>query len=293
MSTHVRDHVTAWWNRVLWHADAAVDDPDPVHIHQFRTHLRRIRSLLGHLNGLLPDPPATQVRTTLRQVAMRTGRLRDLDVLRIEREDWLEVLPPELTAGGQEVWNHLDQEHARSRELVEGYLVGDHFRGQRLATDRALPVLFADPDRVLDPALLEAVARRHRKITRAATKLTAATEAERWHRLRIQAKKLRYSLEACPATDARKEALALLKKLQKALGDFNDVAVQRVLLEQLAADEWTVDGLQALGAWRKWLHDEQVARQAALPGALALYAGKRSDSLIATITGLKAKRAQG
>ena len=34
---------------------------------------------------------------------------------------------------------------------------GDHFRGQRLATDRALPVLFADPDRVLDRALLGAV----------------------------------------------------------------------------------------------------------------------------------------
>ncbi len=284
MSSHVSEHVQAWWARVQWHAHAAVGDPDPTHVHLFRTHLRRIRSLAGHLKTLLPDPPAAQVRTTLRSVALRTGQLRDYDVMRQCRENWLAALPPGLAVGGVEVWQQLDLEYQQTRELVTGYLAGDHFRGQRLATDRALPVLFADPDRVLDRALLGAVARQHRKLVKAAAKLDATTPPERWHRLRIQAKKLRYGLEACPATEARSELLALLKGLQNALGDLNDLAVQSLLLDELGDRNWSPVAHQALGGWRLWLQVRQRQRLPRLPEALQGYAGKRADRLIAGIT---------
>ena len=284
MSSHVSEHVQAWWTRVQWHAHAAVGDPDPTHVHLFRTHLRRIRSLAGHLKTLLPDPPAAQVRTTLRSVALRTGQLRDYDVMRQCRENWLAALPPGLAVGGVEVWQQLDLEYQQTRELVTGYLAGDHFRGQRLATDRALPVLFADPDRVLDRALLGAVARQHRKLVKAAGKLTGTTPPERWHRLRIQAKKLRYGLEACAATDARSELLALLKGLQKALGDVNDLAVQSLLLDELGDRDWSPVAYQALGGWRLWLQGRQGQQLPRLPEALQVYAGKRADRLIDGIT---------
>ena len=56
---------------------------------------QELSKIVGHLKGHLPDPPAAQVRTTLRNVAMRTGQLRDYDVLRECRQEWMSMLPPE------------------------------------------------------------------------------------------------------------------------------------------------------------------------------------------------------
>src|SRR5262249_15407193 len=63
------------------------------------------------------------------------------------------------------------------------------------------------------------------------------------HKLRIQAKKLRYAAEffapAFPrkrATRRRKDFVASLQQLQDALGELNDIAVNEKLLEQLGED---------------------------------------------------------
>ena len=64
------------------------------------------------------------------------------------------------------------------------------------------------------------------------------------HKLRIQAKKLRYAAEffapAFPrkrATRRRKDFVASLQQLQDALGELNDIAVNEKLLEQLGNGE--------------------------------------------------------
>ena len=64
----------------------------------------------SHLKPALPDPPSASVRATLRAIALRTGSLRDLDVLLAAREVWLAALPPDLSDGGQEVWRHFIHE---------------------------------------------------------------------------------------------------------------------------------------------------------------------------------------
>jgi triphosphatase len=69
-------------------------------------------------------------------------------------------------------------------------------------------------------------------------------DPQRRHRLRIQAKKLRYAAEFFAAAFPRKKFMrrrknfvARLEQLQDALGDLNDIAVNEKLSEQLVDGE--------------------------------------------------------
>ena len=77
-------------------------------------------------------------------------------------------------------------------------------------------------------------------------------DAERRHKLRIQAKKLRYASEffagAFPGKktrERRRDFLSALEQLQDALGDLNDIAVHEGLTEQI------VDGKDIMGKRRR------------------------------------------
>ena len=85
--------------------------------------------------------------------------------------------------------------------------------------------------------------RRRKKIVKRGTKL-AELDPVRRHRIRIQAKKLRYASEFFGATfpgkkaaRRRKEFIAALERLQDTLGDLNDISVHEGLTEQLADDQ--------------------------------------------------------
>jgi len=79
-----------------------------------------------------------------------------------------------------------------------------------------------------------------RKILKRGTRL-AELDPIRRHRVRIQAKKLRYASEffgsafsGKKAARRRKELVAALKQLQDRLGDLNDISVHEGLTERLA-----------------------------------------------------------
>jgi CHAD domain-containing protein len=72
-----------------------------------------------------------------------------------------------------------------------------------------------------------------KRIAKLSVALTPDAQEERWHEVRIEGKKVRYLLEVFgdffPKGRALK-ALAPLVRLQEALGDLNDNAMQRVFL---------------------------------------------------------------
>jgi CHAD domain-containing protein len=86
----------------------------------------------------------------------------------------------------------------------------------------------------------EQLRRRRKKIMKRGRQLNAL-DPDRRHRLRIQAKKLRYASEFFASGFPRKRSvrrhghfLASLEQLQDALGDLNDIAVHEQLSERLA-----------------------------------------------------------
>jgi CHAD domain-containing protein len=98
-------------------------------------------------------------------------------------------------------------------------------------------------DRSIATEAAAEMGRRRKKIVKRGTKLTELDPARR-HRIRIQAKKLRYASEffgvTFPGKKAarwRKKFIAALERLQDTLGDLNDISVHEGLTEQFASTQ--------------------------------------------------------
>jgi CHAD domain-containing protein len=117
------------------------------------------------------------------------------------------------------------------------------------------------PDRdrgevAIEISAAEQLTRRFRKI-RKRGKARARLDARRRHRLRIQAKKVRYAAEffanlfpGKKAARRRKRFLSALEGVQDGLGDLNDIAVHEDLSEQLV-DNKHVGGKRRRGGAKR------------------------------------------
>jgi CHAD domain-containing protein len=186
-----------------------------------------------------------------------TGPPRDIDVLVLTLRTRPQDLPPEdLAALTASLGRAQQQEHVR---LVEA-LDSDRYR--RLVSDwRAFlqqPAAFESTAINATRPLGQVIARRawtlSRRLARTARTVDKHTDPARLHELRILAKKLRYLVDATPSSDdaADRERIAGgLKKLQRALGEFNDAELQaRRLLDlgrALGSDGASAGALLAVG----------------------------------------------
>ncbi len=224
--------------------DAVVEGQDPEALHDLRVAVRRARSLLGQVRGVFPGGRARLLRRELRWVGTLTGPCRDLDILVQD----IEACAEEATAGQAPAFaDLLEIATHRRREAHEHLVIG-------LASPRFGALLrewssLADPDTPLGKAGPRAdrpiVETARRSILRARSRLVEHGRARdvpptdaRLHRVRIDAKKLRYLLELFGPLYERRELrsrLKTLKELQDVLGRHHDAAVQAAWLEELAA----------------------------------------------------------
>jgi CHAD domain-containing protein len=209
---------------------------DSEFLHDFRVAIRRARSLLGQIRGVFPPDTVEHFAAEFSWVGRLTGPPRDTDVLALALRDQHGEFDPGDTHALIEFLGGMQQQGYE--RLVEAL---DSTRYQRLLGDwKAFlesPIPSAPQAEYAHEPLATAVARRARRlskrIARSARHIDRRTAAERIHEIRIDAKKLRYLLDASSvcyrATDV-KCILAALKKLQRVLGDFNDAHVQETLL---------------------------------------------------------------
>ncbi len=209
---------------------------DSEFLHDFRVVVRRARSLLGQIRGVFPSEIVEHFASEFSWIGRLTGPARDRDVLVL-------ALRGQLAEFDANDMNSLiaflgETQQGEYERLVEAL---DSTRYQRLLADwKAFlesPIPSAPQAECAHDPLAMVVARRARRlskrITRNAKAINERTAAEQIHEIRIDAKKLRYLIDAasvgyCPVDV--KCILAALKKLQRALGDFNDVHVQETLL---------------------------------------------------------------
>ena len=93
------------------------------------------------------------------------------------------------------------------------------------------PLAHVGVKEVADPI----IRRHHKKVLRSGGSLDTTTPDEEVHQLRIQCKKLRYSMEFFSSLYPKEELQIVvrhLKKLQDILGVFNDLSVQQAMLRQ-------------------------------------------------------------
>jgi CHAD domain-containing protein len=217
-----------------------------------RVALRRLRAAISLFSDMLTDPQTEALKSELKWITGELGPAREFEVLLkhvagpvadCERDG------PGTALISRELRLKREDALARARTAVES------LRFRDLALDTAAWIETGDWTRNPNDAAgmlrqrpfaavaAEQLRRQWKKILKSGKHLDRLDPQHR-HKLRIQAKKLRYAAEffapAFPRKRAirrRKDFVASLERLQDALGELNDIAVNEKLLEQLGDGE--------------------------------------------------------
>lgn len=271
--------------------EGVIDDVDVEFLHDLRVACRRTRSVLSQLKGVLPQPAAGLLASELRWLGEVTNPCRDLDVHLLEMTGYRRQLG---AAGGaiDDLEKLLRRERSKALRRVRGAL-----RSQRFA--RLMDVWAALVDskatgsdsptcgRPISEVAGRKILKAYRKMVRRGTGLADPPSVDVLHRLRIDAKKLRYLLEFFGGLYPGKTTVRLVKELkqfQDILGESHDMVVQQRHLAGFAETLMAEGSVRAETVFAMGrLADEMSARQAASTEAFAerfrVFAGDRSRKL--------------
>jgi len=218
---------------------------EPEGVHQMRVAVRRIRSAISAFKKLLPAADRRRVSRELAWLVDILGRARNLDVFGTD------LLQPARAALSHEadiddLAAALDRERKAAYERVELAILSERHAAGMLRLSHWFEVrgwrdgsaeqsaLLASPISELAPRLLD---RRWREVRKRSKRFGRLTAPQR-HKLRIAAKKLRYTMELLGGLfdqDDLQEFMKRLKRLQDDLGYANDVRVAHDILPELCA----------------------------------------------------------
>ena len=215
---------------------------DPEFVHQARVALRRMRSALRMFEDAVGAERARAWRSALAGIAGALGAARDWDVFATES------LPHVLEAfADDKVRRQMARKAARrrriEREAARAALLSPQYARVVLDVARWLSIDAASAS-VEAVAPLPAMARkvirkRHKRLLADAARIRSLSVEER-HRVRIDAKRLRYSVDALASVFRPKRVrryVDVLGALQDALGNANDAATAGRLIGELEPPE--------------------------------------------------------
>ncbi|GAB6905944.1 CHAD domain-containing protein [Desulfosarcina cetonica] len=211
------------------------EDIDSEFLHDLRVSVRRARSLLGQVRGVLPEATSGQLQQQLKTIGTITGPVRDLDVYLLKEAAYVDRVPGFLQDGIKRLFQNLARQRRTARNRLRKAMDTPAFAAALAALDAfvaAEPVAETAP---IGPIASAAIWKRYRRVVKRGRRITDASAPERLHELRITCKKLRYLLEFFASlypAGTIKELVRQLKQLQENLGDFNDLSVQQEFLRQ-------------------------------------------------------------
>ncbi len=221
---------------MLCNEEGILKDLDSEFLHDFRVAIRRTRSGLTQIKNVLPPEVTDHFKAEFAHLGSITGPTRDLDVYLLYEENYKSRLPPALQAALHTFFTDLARRRDEEQKKLARALKGSRYKQiinewrHYLEKDGTAAANAEMP--VIDLAR-KTIVRRYKKIMKAGMVITPATPDENLHRLRIQGKKLRYSLEFFASLfpkDEKNKIIKQLKQLQNNLGTFNDLSVQQDML---------------------------------------------------------------
>jgi CHAD domain-containing protein len=278
--------------------DGVIGDLDVEFLHDLRVAIRRTRSAVTQLKDVLPRDILEKFIPEFDWLGDVTGPLRDLDVYLIEMTGYRAMLEGAAEHLGP-LQRMIEQERRRALRRVRGGLRTKRY--QRLASEwREVLVSPCDSgEEPIDAARPVAdlagsrILKAYTKIMKHGRELGEHPPAAALHRLRIDAKKLRYSLEffagLFPA-DTVAGFVNELKQLQDILGGFNDMVVQQQKLEEFARDMMAGDNpvpatVLAMGRLSAALEERQKSYHRSFSGRFAAFANDKSRQQYTAVFG--------
>jgi len=239
-------------------------------LHQLRVTLRRLRSLLRHIEG----DQAQALRRDLGHLADATNAARDWDTLASRARESLK--PRDFRS--VRAW--LEENRSASHQLAL----------QMLRSDTWSQVVGRLEDSIQHGELATAlesrgggdIARAKCAANRAWSRVRVAHDNKDWHKLRVAIKELRYTFDSVPrgSQEAPKQKLVKhCKRLQNDLGVWHDTVVHVRMLEEFVQSLDRESESELHDVLKRWC--KQMEREACdtLDDARSLLAGKGSDLL--------------
>lgn len=266
-------------------------DLDSEFLHDFRVAVRRTRSGLSLIKGVLPPAVVEKYKEDFAYLGQVTGPTRDLDVYLLYEDEYKSRLPETLQDGLHSFFENLAALRAQEQRALVRELKGPRVEEilcswqAYLDSEDTQSAKFADSP-VIDIAT-KIIYRRYKRVLKDGLAITDKTPDREIHRLRIQGKKLRYAIEffasLFPAQDIA-TAIKRLKKLQNYLGDFNDLSVQQDVLRNhlqgiRPGSRKNLELGAALGALMSNLHREQVKARGNFAAIFGKFSSARNIAL--------------
>jgi len=220
---------------------------DPEGVHQMRVGLRRLRSAISLFGDILDDPQTEAVKRDLKWLTDELGPARELEVFVTNVVEPAQQHPRrwrDLPSIAHDLADRREAAVDQARAAVQS----ERFR--RLLLDVAAWLDTGNWTRPHDDLVRERgdvpietsaageLTRRWKKIRKKGRTLTQLDPVSR-HKLRIQAKKMRYAIDFFESifgkSPKRREAFRSgLKAMQDCLGELNDITVHRDLAAEVA-----------------------------------------------------------
>jgi triphosphatase len=252
--------------------EAAVLSAQPEGVHQMRVAVRRIRSALSSLKKMLPAEDRGWVDDELGWLSGALGPARNIDVFASDLLQSARAGLPE-EPGWDDLAATLDRLRRGAYDRITEAILSERYTAAMLrllhwfeacgwrghATSQET-LFLSSPIGKVAPRLLD---RRRRRVGRRSRGFVRLTPRER-HKLRIAAKKLRYTIELFGSLFNKKSLqkyVSELKRLQDDLGYANDVRVAHEFVTELFSQ--TQSQCRAGHAWvmvLEW-HDQILARR--------------------------------
>lgn len=223
------------------HRPTAEHPPDPETIHQMRIAARRLRVSLKVFRRMLPGDAAQRFDREFQWFARSLGQLRDLDVQTENFRAYQQTIGADQLQelGGYEL--HLRRARTEARDNLTSVFAAPRYA--RLIESFA-GLLDGAPSpaalrrwrsyRISD-GLKKILRKSQRRVLKLGRKVGSDAPAERLHRLRIRAKRLRYEFEffrdVYPSLD---KAAKAAKRLQDVLGEHQDACTAATQLQAYA-----------------------------------------------------------
>jgi CHAD domain-containing protein len=239
---------------MLSHENGTRLGEDIEELHDMRVATRRMRAAFEIFKPFFKQKAVKNHLKGLRATGRALGHVRDLDVFMEKAEHYLEALPEAKRAGLEPLLDTWQQERDSARDKMLAHLNSKSYQQFKQdfnefvstpgAGARRLSGSNPEPDlvRLVAPILVYT----NLAAVRAYDKIIPNAVIEQLHALRIEFKKLRYTLEFFREVlgTQSKEVIDDLKTLQDHLGDLNDanVACQilRKFIESWEERQWAL-----------------------------------------------------
>ena len=237
------------FGRMLLHEEGTRLGEDIEELHDMRVATRRMRAAIEVFADAFEPKTIRPHLKGLRQTGRALGRVRDLDVFLDKAGNYLRAQPSELDPGLQPLLDAWRRERESSQRRLLAYLEGEKYRSFKLKFHEFVQTPGAG---ARQPAKNGPAPRLVREIApaliytrlasvRAFDAILENASIEQLHALRIELKKLRYTVEFFREVLGNTASAVIndIKKLQDHLGDLNDAQVATELLKDFLT-QWDV-----------------------------------------------------